>query len=140
MDTELIKSANAVGLFCRLYINMKRDLPIRPSEMGVLIFAYNQTTSITPRMISEFLKIAKPSVTTLVNSLIKQNYLIKNPSSTDGRSYTISVTESGKELVTTTLEVYCRSLERLKQEMGASEFTQMITLIQKANGILIEER
>jgi hypothetical protein len=36
MDNNLIISADAVGLFCRLYMNTKRDIPIGPSEMVIL--------------------------------------------------------------------------------------------------------
>lgn len=139
MDDDII-SAEAVALFCRLQMNTKRDIPIRPSEMGVLIFTQKQNIPVTPLMISTFFKITKPSVTSMINPLIKKNYLIKTPSSTDGRSYTVSTTSQGKELVESTYNEYFRMMQLLKKNMGCKEFNLFIELIQKANSILSEEK
>ncbi len=140
MDTNLISSADAVGLFCRLHMNTKRDIPIRPSEMGVLIFTHKQNIPVTPLMISNFFKIAKPSVTSMINALIKQDYLYKEPSTTDGRSYIVSVTDKGRQLVGSTFDEYFKTMELLKNRMGSIEFSLFIELIQKANDILSEEK
>lgn len=138
MDIELINSADAVGMFCRLHMNSKIDIPIRPSEMGVLIFTQKQSIPVTPLMISEFFKITKPSVTSMVNALIKQNYLIKEPSLVDGRSYTLRTTEDGNRLIEKTFDEYIKSIELLKEKMGEFTFRQFIDLIQMANRILEE--
>jgi DNA-binding MarR family transcriptional regulator len=139
MNNDLIISADAVGLFCRLHMNTKRDIPIRPSEMGVLIFTHKQKVPVTPLMISNFLKIAKPTVTAMVNTLIMQHYLVKTPSQTDGRSYTLSTTDQGKNLVETTFDEYFKTMELLKDKMGSKDFSLLIELVQKANNILSEE-
>lgn len=136
MDSDLVSSADTVGMFCRLHMNTKRDIPIRPSEMGVLIFTHKQSEPVTPLTISHFLKIAKPSVTSMVNALIRQDYLIKEPSLVDGRSYTLTTTEKGKYLVESTFDEYFKSIEFLKEKMGEDAFNQFIKLIQIANGIL----
>jgi DNA-binding MarR family transcriptional regulator len=140
MDDDINSSADAVGLFCRLQMNIKRDLPIRSSEMGVLIFTQKQGEPVTPLMISNFFRIAKPSVTSMVNALIKKDYLMKTPSSTDGRSYTVSATDKGTELVESTYNQYFRTMEILKKKMGSKEFNLFIDLIHKANNILSEEK
>jgi DNA-binding MarR family transcriptional regulator len=140
MDNDINSSADAVGLFCRLQMNIKRDLPIRSSEMGVLIFTQKQGEPVTPLMISNFFRIAKPSVTSMVNALIKKDYLMKTPSSTDGRSYTVSATDKGTELVESTYNQYFRTMEILKKKMGSKEFNLFIDLIHKANNILSEEK
>jgi DNA-binding MarR family transcriptional regulator len=140
MNNDINSSADAVGLFCRLQMNIKRDLPIRSSEMGVLIFTQKQSEPVTPLMISNFFRIAKPSVTSMVNALIKKDYLMKTPSSTDGRSYMVSATEKGTELVESTYNQYFRTMEILKKKMGSKEFNLFIDLIHKANNILSEEK
>lgn len=140
MDKDIIISAEAVTMFCRLQMNVKRDIPIRPSEMGVLIFTQQQSTPVTPIMISNFFKIAKPSVTAMVNSLLKKDYLIKAPSSTDARSYTVSPTNKGRGLVESTYNEYFKTMELLKKNMGNKDFNLFIQLIQKANNILSEEK
>jgi DNA-binding MarR family transcriptional regulator len=140
MDNEIIISADAIAMFCRLQMNLRRDIPIRPSEMGVLIFTQKQSDPVTPLMISNFFRIAKPSVTAMVNSLIKKDYLLKTLSLTDRRSYTVETTCKGKELVESAYTAYFRSIELLKKKMEDKEFNVFIQLVQKANNILSEER
>ncbi|MDF2614942.1 MAG: transcriptional regulator, MarR family [Clostridia bacterium] len=140
MDKDIIISADAVALFCRMQMNVKRDLPIRPSEMGVLIFTQKQMGPVTPLMISHFFRIAKPSVTSMVNALIKKEYLVKTPSAIDGRSYTVSATDKGAELVESTYNEYFKTMELLREKMGVNEFNLFIQLIQTANNILSEEK
>lgn len=65
---------------------------------------------------------------------------MKTPSTTDGRSYTVSTTDKGKELVETTFDEYFRTMKLLQKGMGNKEFELFIELIQKANSLLSEEK
>ena len=138
MKPDFVKGADAIGMFCRLHMNTKRDLPIRPSEMGVLIYTQKQSESVTPLMISQFFNIAKPSVSAMVKALTKNGYLTQSPSETDKRSYTINITDKGKMLVETTFVEYFKSVELLKEKMGEAKFNQFIELVETANKILEE--
>ncbi len=138
MKPDFVKGADAIGMFCRLHMNTKRDLPIRPSEMGVLIYIQKQSESVTPLMISQFFNIAKPSVSAMVKALIKNGYLTQSPSETDKRSYTINISDKGKMLVETTFVEYFKSVELLKEKMGEAKFNQFIELVETANKILEE--
>lgn len=135
MDLNIIKGADVIGMFCRLHMNTKRNLPIRPSEMGVLIFTQKQSTAVTPLMISQFFKITKPSVTALVTSLVKDGYLTKELSDVDKRSYALRITEKGNELVDSTFVEYYKSIEILKDNMGEEKFAKFIELVQLAGSI-----
>ena len=108
--------------------------------MGVLIYIQKQKEGVTPLMISNFFQISKPSVTTMINELIKKNYLVKTSSQTDRRSYIVSITEKGLELVLSTQDEYFKLISILEDKMGEKEFGLFIELIQKANNILGEER
>jgi DNA-binding MarR family transcriptional regulator len=140
MKENIIACEDAISRFCRLQMNLKREMPIRASEMGALIYVEKSNNQATPLMISNFFGIAKPSVTDMVNSLIKKNYLIKIPSEVDKRSYTLEVTSKGHELLETTYKDYFRGIEILEERMGDQEFKLFIQLLQKANDILSEER
>lgn len=140
MKEAIIDCEDAITRFCRLQMNIKRDMPIRASEMGVLIFVEKSDKQATPLMISNFFGIAKPSVTDMVNSLVKKDYLIKIPSEVDKRSYTLEVTPKGQELLETTHKEYFRNIELLEEKMGYEEFKLFIQLLQKANNILSKER
>lgn len=138
MNENIVISADAVAKFCRLQMNVKRDMPIRPSEMGVLIYTQKNEIPVTPLMLSKFFGISKPSVTSMINSLIKKDYMVKKQSSSDGRSYTVFVTSKGSELVESTYNEYFKAMEILEEKMGTQKFELFIQLIQNANRILSE--
>jgi DNA-binding MarR family transcriptional regulator len=131
MNEDIIMSVETVSRFCRLQMNIKRDIPIRPSEMGALIFIKKCEDPVTPLMISNFFSISKPSVTDMINSLIKKDYLIKTPSDKDKRSYTVFPTQKGHELVETTFKEYVKTMELLEQSMGTQEFKLFVQLLEK---------
>lgn len=140
MKKDMIESAEIVSRFCRLQMNTKRDIPIRASEMGALIFVEKSLEPVTPLMISSFFGISKPSVTDMVNSLVDKEYLTKTPSDKDRRSYIVSATAKGHEMVDRTFKEYVKSLELLEEKMGEQEFKLFIRLLEKANSILSWER
>lgn len=139
MKESIIDSRDVVSRFCRLQMNKKMAIPIRASEMGALIYVQKSEDKVTPLMISNFFGIAKPSVTDMVDSLIKKTYLIKIPSKTDRRSYTVEVTEKGHELLESTTKEYLRTMDLLEEKMGYQKFSLFIQLLQEANELLSEE-
>lgn len=139
MKESIFDSMDVVSRFCRLQVNKKKAIPIRASEMGALIFVQKSEAQVTPLMISDFFGIAKPSVTDMVNSLIKETYLIKIPSKIDRRSYTLEVTERGYELLESTAKEYLKTMDFLEEKMGDQKFRLFIQLVQEANEILSEE-
>ena len=140
MDQNIINSADIIGMFCRLKMNIKHDMPVRSSEMGVLIYIQKQQEDVTPSMISDFFKIAKPSVTSIVSSLVKKGYLDKIMSDTDKRSYALRMTRKGNELLDSTFSEYYSTINELSERMGKEAFDQFIRLMQMANDIMEETK
>ncbi|MFO8068422.1 MAG: MarR family transcriptional regulator [Alkalibacterium sp.] len=136
MNNMLIDSADIISMFCRLHTNSKPDIPVRSSEMGVLIFIQKQDMAVTPMNISQFFKITKPSVTSMVNALVKKGYLLKEQSEADKRSYELKTTDKGNKLVESTYNDYYMSIELLRDNMGEHAFNQFIESMQLANVIL----
>lgn len=139
MKESIMDSRDVVSKFCRLQLNKKMAIPIRASEMGALIYVQKSEDKVTPLMISNFFGIAKPSVTDMIDSLIKKTYLIKIPSKIDRRSYTVEVTEKGHELLESTAKEYLRTMDLLEEKMGDQKFSLFIQLLQEANELLSEE-
>ncbi len=136
----LIKGAEAVSLFCRLHVNAKKNLPIRSSEMGLLILTVKNEIPVTPLMAAEFFKVKKPMITAMMASLCKGGYLTKVPSMEDRRSFTLVPTKKAKALVENTYQEYFRTLELLFEGMGKEDFKKFITLTEQANSILLEDK
>lgn len=136
-SNAVMKGAEAVSLFCRLNINMKKDLPIRSSEMGLLILAVKNEIPVTPVMAADFFKVKKPMITAMVNKLTSQGYVKKTPSTQDRRSFTLYPTLKGTKLVEETYCEYFKTMELLKSRLGG-EYDTLIALLNRANLILLE--
>ncbi len=140
MSEELIKGAETVSMFCRLNINIKKDLPVRSSEMGLLILICKSEKSVTPVMAADFFKVKKPMITTMVSSLFRHGYIEKALSPEDKRSFFLNPTEKAKQLVDDTYTEYIKTMELLWQKLGAKDFDNLIVLLEKANTVLLEEK
>lgn len=73
--------------FSRNYIDLKKNLPIRPSEMGVLNIVVQREGLFTPLMIAELLEVSKPMITTHIAILEKKGYVTRQLSQEDKRSF-----------------------------------------------------
>ncbi len=139
MNQDFInQAAETVSLFCRLKNSTKYDLPIRSSEMGLLILLQNSEAPVTPLMAAEFFKVKKPMIAAMITSLGSKGYLYKTASLDDKRSFTINLTKKGIDLVNETKDEYFKSLELLSSQMGENDFNTMISMLDKANKILLE--
>ncbi len=134
------KDAEAISLFCRINMNAKRELPIRASEMGMLILIVKSEIVQTPIKVAEFFKVSKPMVTAMTASLLKKGYLLKTPSEEDKRSCTLSPTAKAIEIVEQTYAEYYKTVEMLKLKMGEEKYDKLIELLDMANNILLEEK
>lgn len=139
MDSH-IKGAEVISLFCRLNINRKNELPIRSSEMGLLIFLVRSGEPPTPLDVARFFKISKPMVTAMVRVLERDGYLAKKPSRSDGRSFSLCPTEKARLLVEQTYDEYLRTMGLLHDKLGETDYEVLIVLLERANSILLERK
>lgn len=139
MDEKLIKGAEAVSLFCRLNLNTKKNLPVRSSEMGLLIYVCKSDAPVTSVMAADFFKVKKPMIAGMVATLANKGYLEKRPSNEDKRSFMLVPTEKAKSLVEDTYLEYLSTMNLLAAKLG-KEYETLITLLDRANQILLEER
>ncbi len=129
--------ANAVlSVFCKNYMGLKKGLPVRPSEMGVLNIISETAGPHTPVMLAEMLKVSKPMITAHITSLEKNGYIIRSPSPQDKRAYYILPTEKAKTLVQEAKSDLKNKLDVLKKELGRNEFNALVAIAEKANKII----
>ena len=136
MKENVYQAAAQVSLFCRLNLRQKIDIPIRRSELGVLMYLYTSETAITPVLVSDFMGISRPCTTALLKRLERDGYIHRQPSRSDGRSWTLSLTEKGKQLIQDAHEEYGKSMQLLEKEMGAERVHTFVKRIEESNGIL----
>ena len=139
MDKYLV--ANAVlSIFGKSYAELKKDLPIRPSEMGVLNIITEPPGLHTPMMLAEALKVSKPMITVHLTSLMNKGYITKQHSLEDKRAYYILPTEKARVLVKEAKEDLYWYLEQLADGLGEERFDLLVKLAEEATNILEEAK
>lgn len=132
--------ANAVlSIFSKNYMELKKGLPIRPSEMGVLNIITETKGPHTPIILASLLGVSKPMITAHITSLESKGYITKEPSSEDKRVYYILPTEKALDLVKSSKADLNRHFDKLIKAMGQEEFNNFIHLAEVANNILSDK-
>lgn len=137
---ELIRASEQVSLFCRINIYTKRVLPIRSSEMGMLIYLVKTDEDKTPNGVAQYFRFTKSMATNMVASLSAKGYLKKERSETDKRSIILTPTDKAIKLVENTYKEYLKMMVLLKTQMGEIKFYELLELLEFANEILLEEK
>ncbi len=135
MDKYLTANA-ALSKFSRNYMELKKGLPIRPSEMGVLNILSATPGPHTSVLLASFLGVSKPMITANLTSLAEKGYITKEQSPSDKRVYYVLLTPKAQQLVEAAQAETNRHLNQLISALGEEGFDQLISLTQKANQIL----
>lgn len=132
-------AANAVfSMFSKNYMELKKGLPIRPSEMGVLNIIAETEGQYTSVKLADMLGVSKQMITAHISSLESKEYITKAPCSQDKRAYYIIPTDKALELVESAKADLNEKLEQLENELGENEFNTLVKLAEKANEIMKE--
>lgn len=134
MDQYVIANA-AFSKFSRNYMELKKGLPIRPSEMGVLNILAATPGPHTSVMLAELLGVSKPMITAHLASLSDKGYITKEQSLGDKRVYYVLPTEKALALVEHAKADTKQHLDRLMEAMGQEDYDTFIRLTQIANRI-----
>lgn len=135
MDKYLMANAE-FSKFSRNYMDLKKNLPIRPSEMGVLNIISETPGPHTPVLLAELLGVSKPMVTAHIASLMKKGYITKQPSSDDKRSFYVLPTEKALALVAVAKHDLNGHLDRLVEVLGQDGFDALVSLVTEANKVI----
>lgn len=128
---KYLKANIVFSKFSRKYMELKKDLPIRPSEMGVLNIITKREGLYTPIMIAELLEVTKPMVANHISILEEKGYISKQYSETDKRSFYIIPTEKAKLLVEETETKLNQKLMRLEEKLGIKRFEELISTLEE---------
>ncbi|MBO0449161.1 MarR family transcriptional regulator [Enterococcus sp. MJM12] len=137
---NFIHASEEIALFCRMNVNVKKNLPIRSSEMGMLIYLVKTEGEKTPNAVAKFFNVTKAMATNMTTSLLKQEYIVKEQSMIDKRSFSLIPTKKAVELVESAYTEYFKTMTLLQEKMGKEKFAEFIDLLERANEILVEEK
>lgn len=133
---KYIAANAAFSKFSRNYMELKKNLPIRPSEMGVLNILAATPGPHSSVMLAGLLGVSKPMITANLTSLSAKGYITKEQSLEDKRVYHILLTPKGKKLAETAKKDTNAQLLGLVEAMGEEKFDQLVRLTQEANQVL----
>lgn len=126
-------NANMVfSKFARNYMELKKELPIRPSEMAVLNIITQREGKFTPIMIAELLGVSKPMITAHIRVLLKKGYILKEVSENDKRSFYILPTDRAVSLADKFNVKQAEYLKTIETALGKAKFEQLVNLLGKA--------
>lgn len=126
-------NANIVfSKFSRNYMELKKGLPIRPSEMAVLNTITQREGKYTPLMIADLLGVSKPMIAAHIGILLKKGYIFKEPSETDKRSFYVLPTEKAMKLTDKFNSEQTEYLKAVESALGEGEFNRLLTLLENA--------
>lgn len=129
---KYLKANITFSKFSRKYMELKKDLPIRPSEMGVLNIITKREGLYTPIMIAELLEVTKPMVANHIVVLEEKGYISKQYLETDKRSFYVIPTEKAKKLVLETETKLNQKLMKLEEKLGSKRFEELILTLEEA--------
>ncbi|MEO1031932.1 MAG: MarR family winged helix-turn-helix transcriptional regulator [Bacteroidota bacterium] len=119
---------------------------LSPIQIQILVFiAYHKQSLCNVSYLAKEFNVTKPTISDAVRALDKKDLIVKDYSSSDNRSYSISLSKSGKKIVSATddfADPLKTQLERLPQSELQSLFGTISQLIYKLNrsGILNVQR
>lgn len=139
MDQYFIANA-AFSKFSKNYMDLKKGLPIRPSEMGVLNILAATPGPHTSVLLAELLGVSKPMITAYLTALSEKGYITKEQSPEDRRVYHVLPTQKALALVEDARADTNAQLAELVSALGQEDFDLLVRLTQKANRTLEANR
>ena len=133
---KYLKANIVFSKFSRTYMDLKKDLPIRPSELGVLNIIIKREGLYTPAMIAELLEVTKPMVASHISNLEEKGYITKKYSKTDKRSFYVIPTDKAKTLVEESELKLNEKLINLENKLGPKRFEELIKTLEEAKTYL----
>lgn len=122
--------------FSRNYMELKKNLPIRPSEMAVLNIITQREGQYTPLMIAELLGVSKPMIAAHLQVLLKKGYIQKEVSTEDRRSFYVLPTDKAVQLTEQFNGKQTEYLKAMETTIGEAEFNKLIYLLDQTLPIL----
>ena len=136
----MMEKINEVRLFSRsliIHSTIKNKRTAQEYDLLSQLVLHNE--GMTPANLSKAMYLNKTIVSRLVDKLNKDGYVTKKQDEHDKRSYSVFITEYGKEELFKIYELYLSPINELRLKLGDEEFFNLISCIEKANKIMNKE-
>lgn len=133
---DMMEKMHEIRLFSSLHIRGKRKGAISPQEIDMLSRIFISEEARTPLDLSVLMGLSKSAVSRLIESLEKKEFLEKQFSKKDKRSYTLYITEKGHQELQQAYRHYLKPIYNLRRTLGEERFNSLLTQIKEANSLL----
>ena len=136
----MMEKMNEVRLFSRsliIHSTIKNKRTAQEYDLLSQLVLHNE--GMTPANLSKAMYLNKTIVSRLVDKLNKDGYVTKKQDEYDKRSYSVFITEYGREELFKIYELYLSPINELRLKLGDEEFFNLISCIEKANKIMNKE-
>lgn len=134
---QMMEDLGELRLFGSLSIKKSRKgAAASAQEVDMLFRIALAKTAVTPGELSQAMGASKTIISRLIDQLTEKELITKQYDREDGRSYSLRITEQGKEELDHLYYYYLSPLYRIKEGLGEEQFTELLRLIREANGIL----
>ena len=136
----MMEKMNEVRLYSRsliIHSTIKNKRTAQEYDLLSQLVLHNE--GMTPANLSKAMYLNKTIVSRLVDKLNKDGYVTKKQDEYDKRSYSVFITEYGKEELFKIYELYLSPINELRLKLGDEEFFNLISCIEKANKIMNKE-
>ena len=133
---EMMEMMQEIRLFSSLHIRGKRKGTASHQEVDILSRILLSNMPLTPLELTAQTGLSKSAVSRLIDSLEKKAFLFKQYSQKDKRSYTLYITEKGRQELEQVYRYYLEPIYKLRRTIGEERFQSLTTLIKGANYML----
>ena len=115
------------------YMQQLRQLARRAAVHQRLPLTGSELEPVTPLGLSRSMGLQQVNVSRLIRGLRARALVAAAPSPTDRRSYTLSLTQAGRQALQDGCRAYLSPLYRMREGLGEAEFTRLMEEITQAN-------
>ncbi len=133
---DMMEKMQEIRLFSSLHVRGKRKGATSPQEVDILSRIILSDTPLTPLDLSVLTGLHKSAVSRLIESLENKEFLIKEYSQKDKRSYVLHVTDKGNQELQQTYQHYLEPIYKLRRTLGEQRFESLLLQIKEANHMI----
>ncbi|WP_203623914.1 MULTISPECIES: MarR family winged helix-turn-helix transcriptional regulator [unclassified Lacticaseibacillus] len=107
------------------------------AQQNLLFWVAAEPVPPTPTELAEAMGLSKAAITKMMGPLLDDQLLMKTIDPDDNRSFTLTLTEDGKQAVRDMSDDYFKPMNALREGLGKKKFNKLINLLDQANEVLV---
>ena len=126
---QLLRVAKRLlGYFYRRF----NECDISPGKYSVLceLLALEDSQAVTPSILAAHIGVSRPTVTGLIDGLVRQGYVARRTDADDRRSVTLTLTDSGRDFIGSLLPRQFGTMAGLVETLGPERRRQLRAILE----------